>query len=676
MDEVPLDEENLNIGVQAGAGDPHGIIRRKKAGGPAYCLSLENGHPEGAFGALGVYEPYWKWNDNNTLSSHDIHEIKLDHRLFIESREVKGQNKNETHCSLARKKFRIATEDDEYKYLEIYSKVVTNGLKRYYLTERPSPVVRMHVDLDFKQKASISEYGIEAAAYVISKTVHKFFPDFESNIVVLAATYKRGMKETNGIKNVYVKTGVHLLWPSLFVTHDQALNIRESIIADLIEAFGERSDSSNYNSWDEVVDNAIYNKGAKQGSGLRLVGSCKCETCKHCKLQNKMYISKTTGQRCDICKGLGLLEDTDEKGRPRPYMLLCVLGGPSKDFARDLEMEGLYMQNFFKLVLDTKIRTFRDPDTCADSHNHFVMPKDAPVYTETLTGHKRKHTAMARGERHLDPTDPNHLELQTVIRESFGLHYAQIIVRRVTKTANRYKVDVTGSNCRYCQNIGTQHANQNIYFLVTQDGVVQRCYDDGPLDERMKHGRCEEYTSSRMALSARSLAQLWPETSEVMSIFQTDASRGLSMFHSFAMQSLLNAGEYLATTLYNVSWTSTLSLRETKKRGVNRYLPQNDKDLGSKGLTAYRDLGFSWADELIRSVSSDDFTEQRETVERRPLSMIERQVFEAFQSIVVLAANATDPSIFEHATIMDEFMHVGPEDAESESSFVLVDEDE
>ena len=91
------------------------------------------------------------------------------------------------------------------------------------------------------------------------------------------------------------KHGIHVHWPTLFVTHDRALQIRESMIAGLT-AVGDWSDLVGDAAvpWREVVDKAVYT------GGLRMKGARKAKICAAC---------KASGADCVACRRAGYLID-------------------------------------------------------------------------------------------------------------------------------------------------------------------------------------------------------------------------------------------------------------------------------------------------------------------------------------------------------------------------------
>jgi len=390
------------------------------------------------------------------------------------------------------------------------------------------------------------------------------------------------------------------------------------------------------------VDLSVYGKAnGKGGSGLRMIGSCKTDECPTCKSAPKT-------EKCAVCHGHRRVNDSDNSGAiGRPYMLLCVI--EPETFSRDLGAEEAYTLDLHKLILDTKLRTSKTESTM---ENGFVLPPGAPVYLAPESS--KKHRTASKGERAIDPTDPVHLELQKIIRESFGSLYAKVVVRRVTKGSKQYTINVTGTNCRYCQNIRREHHSQNIYFVVTKaEGVFQRCYDNGPKTDEMQHGACKDYAGGAIPLSTSSMNILWPETADALSVY----TNALSCATSNAMKALLNAGEYLATKLYGTSWTATLGLKSSKsRRGLKDFMPQDPRDLGSRGIEAYKDLGLSWADALIslKCRSTTNLLEKPAQKSIQSIASLEKALWEAFDSVVLMAAMLPDPSVLEACQYLDE----------------------
>ena len=630
--------QNTRTGVKAG--DPSEAVRADAIGGPPYCFRLKNDHPDGAHGAIAKYKPWWA--DIKRTWNPEIEAHRKSFKRWTQEHSS-SSDKTATHVAMNSGRLCIPLGSEEAAFLDAYAKCLLAGHRMYFVEQLTyswtPPCFRLFMDLDFKQLQGITERGIEAASVVCAKTVRRFF-SVDSTTIVCSTTYKdTSTVDTKGNKVKLIKTGVHLYWPTHYVTPLQCLHIRESIIADLTEVFGSRSEPE-MNLWDDVVDKSVYGDAhGGRGSGLRMIGSCKTDKCSTC---NGRGTLKSDGTKCTVCLGDRRVDDMDNAGRPgRPYMMLCVLDASAQ---RSIELEDLYKSDLKQLVLDTKLRTSLTESTL---DNGFDLPPGAPLFLATTR--KRAGAPLPRGERHMDPTDPLHLELQSCVRQSFGTLYAHAVVKRVSKGAKQYTVNVTGENCRYCQNIGREHASNNIYFVVTRDGIVQRCYDTGTLTEEMKHGLCSAYRSGTMALSPHTANVLWPQAAETISAFTSDANTT-----SFAMRALLNAGEYLSTHLFGTSWTATLGLLKSKAKGLKDFMPLDPRDLGTRGIEAYRDLGLSWADALCGEAPTAEEDSDDEP-KKRSIADLEKALLDAFDTIVLLAASVSEPDVFEDNVYMDDY---------------------
>jgi hypothetical protein len=637
------------------------------AGSKPYCFRLKSEHPEGAQGSIARYTPWWKHLKENWGPIINKERIKFTN--WNKDRFTKN-SKVATHVLMNSGELCVPIGHEEDQFLESMAKCLCAGMRMYAVElikyDWPVPCFRLFVDLDFKQLSGITERGIEAAASICAITVSKFFST-KSITIVTSTTYKEDSTvDSNGLKIQRIKTGAHLYWPDYYVTALQAMHIRESLLVDLSEVCGTRIEPQQ-NSWDDVVDRSVYGDAAmgKQGSGLRMVGNSKTAVCKECKGR------KREGQKCENCDGLGKVNDLDIQGRVgRPYMMLCVLTKPKERInatsgqpkvehyvERSYDAEEMYLgpEGFYKLLCDTKIRTCKKEDSLDCG---FELPAGAPLF---LSSKKRFRDGPAgsiiKRERRIEPSDPIVEAAQKIIRESFGPLYSSIQVRQVTKAPKglHYTVTISGQNCRYCQNIGREHTSNNIFFVISKEGISQRCFDDGAKTPEMKHGTCKEYSGGLLPIGASAMNILWPESQEAFSEIFIDTFNN----DSFYMRALVNLGEFLSTQAHGTSWISTLNLKPQGKGPQKKFLPMDPRDLGNKGIQAYKDLGMSWADALVTFTQAkhpeviDDIDEQGP---RKSISAFEKDVLEAFQAVIVAASAAEDPSIFLECQSFDDFV--------------------
>lgn len=642
-----------------------GVDERSKCRPPLFRLTIDP--PEGAKIIKRNIVPWWKEMKQKNADITKFQKWNLDR--FAKSR--KGQA---THVMMNSGESIIPfSEEDEFLYN--MAKMLLIKKKMYFVElikyEWPVPCFRLFVDLDCKQIKGITEKGIQAVSTVCALTVSRFFK-IKSTTIVTATTYKEDSAlDASGTKIQRIKTGAHLYWPSFYVTAHQALIIRESLISDLSEQFGSRIEPQQ-NTWEDLVDKSVYGDTAagKQGSGLRMVGNSKTASCKDCKGRKD--------RKCETCDNVGKVNDIDINGREgRPYQLMYVLSEPKENVVqRDYDLEDSYTaeDGLFKLLKDTKIRTEKkeeDIKSCG-----FEVPAGAPLYL-AKAGEKRPRVdgTIIKKQRRIEPASPLNACLEKLIREAFGPLYSQIQTRQVSKSTKStfYTITISGQNCRYCQNIGREHSSNNIYFVVSKEGIAQRCFDDGPKTDEMKHGPCKDYVGGLLPLSAEYTSLLWPETTK----FDMQ-DHGLLKKDSFYMRCLLNLGEFLSTQAHGVSWTATLNLRPTGKGLIKNFLKQDPRDLGSKGIQAYRGLGLAWSDDLLeKEMSKLGSTQEQPKKQRRSIKAFEKDLFESFKAIVTIASNAQDPEVFESSACLDDFLLFVDssepiEDTKSESSDSLV----
>jgi hypothetical protein len=110
--------------------------------------------------------------------------------------------------------------------------------------------------------------------------------------------------------------------------------------------------------------------------------------------------------------------------------------------------------------------------------------------------------------------------------------------------------------------------------------------------------------------------------------------------------------------LYGQSWTSTLGLRSRNGRGgrLKEFIPLDSRDLGSRGVEAFKTLGFSWADALVASV--DRLVEMEPRKIDLPISSYESKLMEAFDNLIVFACSSDTPENFATCEQLDDILNV------------------
>ena len=621
-----------------------------------YMMNLGNDDAE--IEAIGSFKPIWKlldiYDDTWSRTSAKQKFKGLLQRARINKKLNVG--KTPTHTDMTGASFYIPEVSSDPKYpndtdetfLKLYSAVIVEG-GWTWLIERYTPTFRFFMDLDFKQPEVIPPMKIEAIAFVVSQTIHKFFPSLNHEyfrLICCTTSYKtetcsacecackmdkqcvqcHGLGATGkskdstkncdkcmGISPIKKKTGVHLIWPNLYVTDDQCLDIRESVISDLIKTFGHRN--APFNNWTDVVDAAVYKK-----SGLRMIGARKSEKCSVCHGKRKL-----NDEDCIKCRGLG---NEDKK---RPYGPLFVTNGKGR---RDLEKETEYRANYYKLVLDAKIRYF------GEKTEGYVLPDGAPTFETEKKHYDKEYQYKQKGGRVI----PNTAEVQA-IQQFFATtcatlqpKYAEIIVTSVVKSAKSYIVNVSGQGCTYCQNVGRTHRSNRIYFVVVQEGVMQRCHDDADtITPDMKYGLCKDFKSALMPLPSKIQSLLFfVESASILGEHEKDRK----------LHSLLDAGNKLCRDLFNTDWTSSSRFAASHgekllqvEKSFRSFLPDSLSGFQDEN-TVLSSLGFVVEDDDEDESIPEVLTVQDKLLKETPtLSELKENITRELQGIVSAALN-------------------------------------
>jgi len=340
----------------------------------------------------------------------------------------KGVDNTPTHTSLAGGVIFIETPQQHDDFYRNYGRSAGRGTI-WTLTERPTTAcMRLMVDLDFKGPQAIFTESIEFLVQQIQAVVVEFFPTrtkHEQRVVVCGAPIKLNRKAETTTK----KTGVHLVWPELYLSARDQLQIRYNLVVRIKKIMGARPQGCN--RWDDVIDPSIYTD-----SGLRLIGTSKVVSCPACNAgKTKKPIARrphafshlvdeeedesTVVTVCPICSNRGRVEER------RPYLPMMILDGSGE---RHLKAEANYRPSdlseaevkltetdirtmphaerealldrraahFVNMVQDTHIRVHPSRAEALLAKNGFATPADA---VEEPDGKEPKHYKRRRTKK-------------------------------------------------------------------------------------------------------------------------------------------------------------------------------------------------------------------------------------------------------------------------------------
>ena len=353
------------------------------------------------------------------------------------------------------------------------------------ITENHTLVFPMYVDLDLEAKVpTLSSDAVERIAGVMNSQVQRFFEDRHPLFECIVCTKTGGAKPLDG--GMY-KHGVHLHWPDLRVTVDEAYEIRLSIVAGLdVEDWTDALQEARVD-WDKAVDKAVYSKG------LRIVGAPKASKCKAC--GNGVQLRA----QCKDCRRKGHVYD------PSNYRLDRVLVGTERSDERTAH----YAHNVVRLLKATSVRCDDDSAVVTPGYARYV---GCPVVP--MSGSKRAIDApRVGGKLKAEPevTDPNVLRILRTHLVAHSPLYERSRLN-VKFDGNKYMVLMTGEGSHYCLNVDRDHHN-HVYMVVRKfkgDKHVShmKCWCSKP-DKGLSGQPCPKYESSVKYLTQDEVDQLF-----------------------------------------------------------------------------------------------------------------------------------------------------------------------
>ncbi|ALD62234.1 Eukaryotic DNA primase small subunit [Mollivirus sibericum] len=95
--------------------------------------------------------------------------------------------------------------------------------------------------------------------------------------------------------------------------------------------------------------------------------------------------------------------------------------------------------------------------------------------------------AGARKKRYIPPTDHLFALMEGLIRSKFGKVFAFVEGREMTvtsglKSGDSYKMTLKGQGAHYCFNVGKDHTNAEVYFVLDSWGIRQGCTCNCPVE--------------------------------------------------------------------------------------------------------------------------------------------------------------------------------------------------
>jgi len=385
-------------------------------------------------------------------------------------------------------------KDEMDQFYKVYATDIVSGYKNY-IVELRTPLFKYFIDLDIFDHEYYTGKRLQKIIIAIQKVLSHFFnrSSINSDVYVCTTPERRVKKD----ELMYIKTGVHLIWPHVYVTQEIALFLRQFIIQYMTTKFGPRSE---HNTWDDVVDESVYNQ-----NGLRLLGSYKAIPCKVCKNKHDYRDS------CESCAGLGKL--FGEYTYKLEYILTNTKHLKPKA-CRDLckqqsEMIKLLSIRTNKFKSNVTIEEPYPPwfdVSCASKTNKHI----SKILKTTRENQKRTGGANAVSVSNESIVTA----ITSAIRETFGEKevYRGVGIKTIRRPLNA-KTDCywITTDCNYCLNVKREHTSSTIYFKLTYDGIVQKCFCKKNTLTGGREQFCGKFESKKYDYSLKYKEILFPE---------------------------------------------------------------------------------------------------------------------------------------------------------------------
>jgi hypothetical protein len=345
------------------------------------------------------------------------------------------------------------TSEYEYKFLSHYAKDLANGVDLHFIEQRPAPespakgIYKYMVDLDIYDDYYLSDKEFIELGQIITNVVNQFYAESSYDAILCKSAPK--------MKNGRTHSGLHMIFPKLFVNNEIAKMFRSAVIQQF-EQLKIRAGQD----WATQFDILIY-----EGVGYTMVGSSKLEK------PRRVYM---------------------------PFIIIDKNGNSLDAYLNRL------LQNPLDLMLDTSIRYI--PDNVKHDTFDGCRPTKVPEWFKENEHLVRPVMRRKSNSVKCIGVDKDYVykiiidTLRKAPKVWSHNNYSDVTI----KTIQRYP-DASGPNCgnllivvnsKYCMNLGREHNSCGIYFHANRKGICQKCLCPCNNLQGRKNGLCSGYTSS------------------------------------------------------------------------------------------------------------------------------------------------------------------------------------
>ena len=369
-----------------------------------------------------------------------------------------------THLLLSGGKLAVP-ESDAGAFLNAYALAVVRG-ERPCVVEIRTPLFGYFVDLDIRVRGEYpGDAALQAVCSVVAGAAGAAFETVPPRVVACRAALKT---ESEGS----TKVGVHLHWPGTVVSSRGALAVREQILASLKTAATSLTGFEDQ-PWDTVVDAAVY-----KGSGLRMAWSGKHAGDERVYAPWLEHTAAESGwTECAAASGVTAIRDW-----------VCALS---------VRVPPTTTPTPLGPTLTAALDTAADRDAADGS-----AETTTTVQTASLTPYA---------------------SVLPLLDAVLPLEFAGQRFVGLVKT--EHGGFMLRSTSRYCLNLGRAHRSNNVYFVLTRDGISQRCYCRCDTTDGRRHGLCQKFVSKPpWGVPARVSDAFFPDAADLDDAAPPDAS--------------------------------------------------------------------------------------------------------------------------------------------------------
>jgi hypothetical protein len=338
----------------------------------------------------------------------------------------------------------------EYEFYKKYAEELKNNSKLYFVEVR-SEVFKFMIDIDISDDHYWSLNEIKELTKFINEVVYDYFKS--NNNVICAVSEEK-------IKGDDIHTGIHLIFPKIFVNSESAILIRKGVVQKLKEGYKPLK-----KSWEDIIDEVIYTR-----NGYRMVGSDKYTKgkCENRELVVKFIMDSKGNLKEDYLNRL----NNNKLDLVSETAIRNVLPIYNKKNATGMEVKLPEWLNLEKIVMDTKIKS------------------------------KTHKSSLANSKEHL------------IIEHFIRTHLPKVYSSNVVVSVERYPDNnlLIKTNSRYCLNMEREHKSCGIYFLGTPEGVYQKCLCPCENLTGRKYGYCRDFTSECFIFDEETVKMLFEDS--------------------------------------------------------------------------------------------------------------------------------------------------------------------